>query len=132
MSNLIKIMLIGSPVIALVFWYTVMKQSQIDTQIKKADVEFEQKWNQFEADFTKDPVKKKEYEARADKSTKELEELKAEEKNKKAKADKFENEFDKQIEDFNKQKGKDFEKQFETEFDKELENFNKESGGEKK
>lgn len=115
MTNLIKIALIVSPLLTLVVWYTVMKQSQIDTEIKKADVEFSQKWDEFEADFTKDPVKKKEYQLRAEKSGQELAELKEEEKRKKEKAEKFESEFDKEIENFNKKKVEDFEKRLETE-----------------
>lgn len=124
MTNLIKVVLLASPILALVFYYTVIRQSEIKMDIKKAETEFNQRWDDFNADFEKDPVKKKEYQLRADKSAKKLEELKEEEKKKKSRADKFEDEFEKELENFNKQKGKDFEK--------ELQDFNKESGGEKK
>jgi len=104
MSNLFKIILFASPVVALVFYYVVSQQSKLDTEIKKDDVVFEEKWDEFQAEQASDPIEKKKYQERAEIARKKIEELEAKEKVKEKKAEKFEEEFEKAIEEVGKEK----------------------------
>ena len=102
MNTLFKILLISSPILALIFYYTVIKQSEINTQIKHADAQFERDFNEFSAELEKDPDAKAKYQARADESQQEIEELEPEVEQKKGKTDKFSTEFETAMDEFEK------------------------------
>jgi len=111
MNTLFKILLISSPILALIFYYTVIKQEQIDTQIKHEDARFERDFNDFSADLEKDPDEKAKYQARADEAQAEIEDLEPEVKESEGKGKKFADEFEKGMEEFEKmqqaEKGKE-------------------------
>lgn len=106
MNTLLKILLVSSPVLALILYYTILKQEQIDVEIKKEDTRFERDFNDFSADLEKDPVKKEKYQARADDAQKELEDLEPEIKKNKDKSDKFSTEFENAMDEFEKMQKK--------------------------
>ena len=105
MSNIFKILLFTSPVLAVIFFYVVSQQSKLDTEMKKDDAAFERSWNEFERDFAKTPEQKQIYNARAGEAEEKLKELEQKEKEKEKKAEKFEKDFEKTIEDFEKEQG---------------------------
>lgn len=106
MNTLFKILLVSSPILALIFYYTVLKQEQIDTQIKTEDTRFERDFNEFSADLEKDPDLKAKYQARADEAQKELEDLEPEVKKSKDKSDKFSTEFENAMDEVEKMQKK--------------------------
>ncbi len=103
MSNLFKILLFTSPILALIFYYVVSQQSKMDVEMKKEDAVFERSWDEFEADFAKTPEQKQKYADRAARAEQKLNELEQKEKEKEKKSEKFEKEFEKAIEDFEKE-----------------------------
>lgn len=105
MGGLFKVLLFTSPVLALVFFYVVSQQSKIDTEMKKDEAQFERNWSEFESDFAKSKEAKKLYADRAEAAANKILELELKEKEKEEKAAKFEKEFEKSINDFEKQKG---------------------------
>lgn len=100
MNLLFKALLIASPLIAITFYYIVLKQEQIDTQIHVEDTRFERDFNEFSSALEKDPDLKAKYQARAAEAEAELEELEPEVKKSKDKSDKFSTEFDKAMDEF--------------------------------
>lgn len=106
MSNLFKILLFTSPVLALIFFYVVSQQSKLDTEMKKEDASFERSWNEFEKDFAKTPEQKQTYDARVREAEEEIKRLKEKEAEKEKKAEKFEKDFEKAVEEFEKEQGK--------------------------
>jgi len=102
MGNLFKIILVTAPLAALLFYYVVLKQQQIDVELEKESLKFEQKWNEFDRDFvfTRDKAKS---EQRAQQAEQKLQELEKKEEEKKKKLEKFEQEFEKAIEEQGKE-----------------------------
>jgi len=103
MSALFKILLFSSPVLALIFFYVVSQQAKLDTEMEEQDLQFERAWNEFEADFVKSPVQKRKYEERGAKADEMIRELEKEKAEKKAEAERFKKDFEKAIEDFEKE-----------------------------
>ncbi len=104
MNNILKAVLFISPVIFLIFFYVVSQQSKNDVEMKKADAQFEQKWNEFDKDFTHDPAQKKVYDERAEVASKKIADLEKKEAEAQAKSDKMQQEMEKQMEDPENQK----------------------------
>jgi len=102
MNTLFKIILISSPILALIFYYTVMKQSEIDTQIKHEDTLFERDFNEFSADFEEDPDVRKKFRERAGQAEEEIEGIEDDIKESEGKSREFEVEFRKGMEEFEK------------------------------
>jgi len=106
MGNLFKILLFTSPVLALIFYYVVAQQSKLDTEMKKEDVQFEQIWNENEANFAKTNEHKQKYIERAVRAEEKLKEIEEKEKEKERKAEEFQKEFEKAIDDYEKENKK--------------------------
>ena len=103
MGGLFKILLVTAPVLALIFYYVVVKQSALDVELRKESLQFERDWNEWQMSmFGKD----KKYAERAEKAEKELMEIEKKEKEKQEKVEKFEKEFDKALDDFEKKQQK--------------------------
>lgn len=93
MSSIFKVLVVSAPVLAILFYYVVVKQGVMDAEIQKEDAKFERAWNEFEASMaTKDMAEK--YNQRAKEAEQELERLRQEEELKKKKAEDFEKEFE--------------------------------------
>ncbi len=102
MTNLFKIAIIAAPLAGLIFYYVVMQQSKLDTEIEKESLKFEQEWNEFKAEspFTTNRQKYEERAKVAEQKQKELEEKK---KQKEQKIEKFEQNFEKALEEAGKE-----------------------------
>ena len=98
MGNLFKILVVTAPLAALLFYYVVLKQQQLDIELEKESLKFEQQWQEFNRDFvfTKDKAKA---EQRAQQAEEKLKELEKKEEEKKKKLEKLESEFEKAIEE---------------------------------
>lgn len=104
MKNLFKAVLFISPLIFLIFWYVVSSQHSNDVEMKKSDAQFEQKWNEFDRDFTHDAAQKKIYQERSNAAANDIEKAKIEEEKAKKKSEKFSEQLDKAVEDKEVQK----------------------------
>ncbi len=102
MGGLFKILLFTSPVLALIFYYVVSQQNNLDVEMKKDEAAFERSWNKFEEKFAKDPEEKKYYRSLAEEADIEFKRLKEKEREKEQKSEKFERDFEKAIEEFEK------------------------------
>ncbi len=105
MSGLMKILVITAPVLALLLFYVITKQSQMDTEMKKEDARFEREWAEFNKDFSTSGDRQK-YEQRAQQAEQEFQELKKKEKEKEEKTERIEKELEKAIEEHGKDAGK--------------------------
>ncbi|MEO0282250.1 MAG: hypothetical protein ABIN05_07900 [candidate division WOR-3 bacterium] len=102
MQTLFKAILITSPIFALIFFYVVMQQGKIDTEIKKQDAIFERDWAEFQAEFK--TTDKSKYTERTRKEEEKITEYEKKEREKEEKAENFEKEFEKAIQEFEKEK----------------------------
>jgi len=100
MGNLFKILIITAPLAALVFYYVVVRQNQMDLEMEKESLKFEQEWHNFNKDFvfTKD---KQKAEQKAQQAEKKIKEIEKREEEKKKKLEKFEQDFEKALEEQN-------------------------------
>lgn len=105
MANLLKIAILAAPLAALVFYFTVLQQSKLDTEIEKESLKFEQHWNEFKAEspFTQDRQK---YQSRAEQAEQKQKELEQKKKEKEQKIEKFTSDFEKALDEVDKQQGK--------------------------
>jgi hypothetical protein len=96
MSNLIKLLIAATPVLALVFYYVVVRHNLLDIEIQKESLRFEQEWQEFNRDFvfTKDKQKAAE---RAKKAEEELKKVEEQERAKKEKLERLERELEEQL-----------------------------------
>ena len=98
MGNLLKFIILTAPLAALVFYYVVVKQNQMDIEIEKENLKFEQQWHEFNRDFVFTRDKQK-----SEQKAKEVEqkaiEIEKKEEEKKKKLEKFEQDFEKAIEE---------------------------------
>jgi hypothetical protein len=96
MSNLIKLLIATTPIMALVFYYTVVRHNLMDVEMQKENLRFEQEWNEFNRDFvfTKDKQKAAE---RARKAEEELKKIEEQERAKKEKLERLERELEEQL-----------------------------------
>jgi len=100
MGNLFKILIITAPLAALVFYYTVVKQNQMDIEMEKENLKFEQKWNEFDKDFVFNRDKQK-AEQKVQQAEQKIQEIEKKEEEKKKKLKKFEQDFEKALEEQN-------------------------------
>jgi len=100
MGNLFKILIITAPLAALVFYYVVVRQNQMDLEMEKESLKFEQEWHNFNKDFvfTKD---KQKAEQKAQQAEEKIKEIEKKEKEKRKKLEKFEQDFEKALEEQN-------------------------------
>lgn len=98
MNSILKGLLIASPLMAVVFWYVVSQQSKVDTTIQKDDLQFERTWEEFNDEFD-GTAPKADHSGRAKKAEARLAEIEKKEKLKREKAEKFESDFDKAIQE---------------------------------
>jgi len=96
MGNLFKIIVITAPFAALLFFYVVLQQQKLDTELEKESLKFERTWEEFNRDlkWTKDKSRVEERITRAEEGLKEIEE---QEEKRKKKLEEFEKEFEKAI-----------------------------------
>jgi len=106
MGNIFKILIVTAPIAALLFYYVVIKQSQIHTEVQKENARFEREWNEFNEDSLF-RANKERYRERAEEAEAELKELKEKEKMQQQKVEKFENEFEEEL----KKQNQELEKQ---------------------
>lgn len=99
MNALAKIILFSSPVLFFVLYFVISSQKSLDIQMKKDDAEFSRSWAESEAEFTKDPAKKKMYADRAKAAEFDLLELKKKEKERELKDAEFEKSMEKALKD---------------------------------
>jgi hypothetical protein len=85
----------ATPVLALVFYYTVVRHNLLDIEMQKESLKFEQEWNEFNRDFvfTKDKQRAAERASKAEEELKKVEE----QEQKKEKLERLENELEEQI-----------------------------------
>jgi hypothetical protein len=96
MNSLIKLLIATTPVMALVFYYTVVRHNLMDVEMQKESLKFEQEWNEFNRDFvfTRDKQKAAERAKRAEEELKKVEE---QERAKKEKLERLEKELEEQM-----------------------------------
>jgi hypothetical protein len=96
MSNLIKLLIAATPVLALVFYYVVVRHNLMDIEMQKESLKFEQEWNEFNRDFvfTRDKQAAAE---RARKAEEELKKIEEAERKKREKLERLEQELEQQI-----------------------------------
>jgi biopolymer transport protein ExbB/TolQ len=96
MSNLIKLLIAATPVMALVFYYVVVRHNLMDIEMQKESLKFEQEWHEFNRDFvfTKDKQKAAE---RARKAEEELKKIEEAEQKKREKLERLEQELEEQL-----------------------------------
>jgi len=96
MSNLIKLLIATTPVMALVFYYVVVRHNLMDIEMEKESLKFEQEWQEFNRNFvfTKDKQKAAE---RARKAEEELKKIEEQERTKREKLEKLERELEEQL-----------------------------------
>lgn len=101
MTNLFKIAILAAPLAALIFYYVVMQQSKLDTELEKESLKFEQEWAEFKKDspFSTD---RKKYEQRAEQAEQKQKELEKK-KQKEEKIEKFQSDFEKALEEAGKE-----------------------------
>lgn len=107
MNTLFKMALFTSPILGLVFYYVVVQQGKIDTQMQREDAEFSREWNEFNKSFAKGKEEKETYAERAAKADAKLKEMEEKEKAKERKAEKFEKDFEIAIDEFEAEKKKE-------------------------
>lgn len=116
MSALLKILMVTSPILAIVLYLVMVKMEKHDIQIEQEKIEFTQKQDKFHEDFDAflDPVKEA---ALADKRVKERQERDAKAKEEEARlqtrraendrrSDEFSNEFEKAMKELETEKTK--------------------------
>jgi hypothetical protein len=96
MSNIIKLLIAATPLVALVFYYVVVRHNLLDIEMQKETLKFEQEWHEFNRDFvfTKDKQKAAE---RAKRAEEELRKVEEQERVKKEKLEKLERELEEQL-----------------------------------
>jgi hypothetical protein len=96
MNSLIKLLIATTPIMGLIFYYTVVRHNLMDVEMQKENLRFEQEWNEFNRDFvfTKDKQKAAE---RARKAEEELKKVEEQERAKKEKLERLEKELEEQI-----------------------------------
>jgi len=96
MSNLIKLLIAATPLVALVFYYVVLRHNLMDIEMQKESLKFEQEWHEFNRDFvfTRDKQKAAE---RARKAEEELKKVEEQERAKKEKLERLERELEEQL-----------------------------------
>jgi hypothetical protein len=96
MSNIIKLLIAATPIMALVFYYVVVRHNLLDIEMQKESLKFEQEWHEFNRDFvfTRDKQKAAE---RARKAEEELRKVEEQERVKKEKLEKLERELEEQL-----------------------------------
>ena len=101
MVNILKTLILTAPLAALVFYYVTVKQNQMDIEMEKESLKFEQKWHEFDKDFvfTKDKQKAEQQAQQAEQKIKEVEKK---EEEKKKKLEKLEQDFEKALEEQDK------------------------------
>jgi len=101
MGNILKFLILTAPFAALVFYYVVVKQNQMDIEMEKESLKFEQKWYEFDKDFvfTKD---KQKAEQQAQQAEQKIQEIEKKEEEKKKKLEKLEQDFEKALEEQDK------------------------------
>ena len=101
MGNLFKILILTAPLAALVFYYVITKQNQMDIEMEKESLKFEQQWHEFNRDFifTRD---KQKAEQRAQQAEEKIKEIEKKEEEKKKKLEKLEQDFEKALEEQDK------------------------------
>ncbi|MEM4406708.1 MAG: hypothetical protein QXS68_06650 [Candidatus Methanomethylicaceae archaeon] len=103
MTNLFKVVIFTAPIAALIFYYVVVKQHQHEATSIREELEFEQQWNEMQAEFTSDPKLKAKYMERARRADQKLAEIQRKEEEKQRKADEFEKEFEQALKEADKQ-----------------------------
>jgi len=101
MGNLFKFIILTAPLAALVFYYVVVKQNQMDIEMEKENLKFEQQWHEFNRDFVFNKDKQKS-EQKAQQAEQEIQEIEKKEEEKKKKLEKFEQDFEKALEEQDK------------------------------
>ncbi|MGB9878350.1 MAG: hypothetical protein ACPLGZ_00035 [Candidatus Pelagibacter ubique] len=102
MSNILKTLIILAPVTAVILYYVVVKQTQVDEEMRRQEIQYEQEWNRFSKDFVfTNPEDRAYYEQRNKELQKEMEEIKKREQEQKEKARKFEEELEKELKNQN-------------------------------
>jgi flagellar motor protein MotB len=96
MSNIIKILIVTAPFMALLFYYVVVRHNLFDIEFQKESLKFEQAWHEFNKDFVFTRDKEKAVE-RAKKVEEELQKVEEQEKKKKEKLERLEQELEKQL-----------------------------------
>jgi CDP-glycerol glycerophosphotransferase (TagB/SpsB family) len=101
MGNLFKFLILTAPLAALVFYYVVVKQNQMDIEMEKESLKFEQQWHEFNRDFifTRD---KQKAEQQAQQAEQKIQEIEKKEEEKKKKLEKLEQDFEKALEEQDK------------------------------
>jgi len=101
MGNILKFLILTAPLAALVFYYVVVKQNQMDIEMEKESLKFEQQWHEFNRDFifTRD---KQKAEQRAQQAEEKIKEIEKKEEEKKKKLEKLEQDFEKALEEQDK------------------------------
>ena len=96
MSNLIKLLIAATPVLALMFYYTVVRHNLMDIEMQKESLKFEREWHEFNRDFvfTRDKQAAGE---RASKAGEELKKIEEAERKKREKLERLEKELEEQI-----------------------------------
>jgi len=94
MGTLFKMVLLAVPVLALVFFYVVTQQRKHETQMEYDQAKMEREWNEWQADFEKNPEAKVRYQARAEEAGQEVTRLAGEKAAKEAKSRAAEAEMD--------------------------------------
>jgi len=101
MGNILKFLILTAPLAALVFYYVITKQNQMDIEMEKESLKFEQQWHEFNRDFifTRDKQKSEQQAQQAEEKIKEVEKK---EEEKKKKLEKLEQDFEKALEEQDK------------------------------
>jgi hypothetical protein len=96
MSNLIKLLIAATPIVALVFYYVVVRHNLMDIEMQKESLKFEQEWHEFNRDFvfTRDKQRAAE---RASKAEEELKKIEEAERKKREKLERLEQELEEQL-----------------------------------
>jgi biopolymer transport protein ExbB/TolQ len=96
MSNIIKILLVTTPLAGLIFYYVVVRHNLLDIELQKEALKFEREWNEFNRDFvfTRDKQAATE---RARKAEEELKKVEEQEQRKKEKLERLEQELEQQL-----------------------------------
>jgi len=96
MSNLIKLLIAATPIVALMFYYVVVRHNLMDIEMQKESLKFEREWNEFNRDFVFTKEKQRAAE-RASKAEEELKKIEEAERKKREKLERLEQELEQQI-----------------------------------
>ena len=99
MGKLFKTLILVAPVLAIVFYYVVIKHAEQHKEIQKKEAEFSRDWNEESKAFAKTKADKAKYAKRAADADKEVQKADEEIKPHSAKVDAFGKDFDKAIKD---------------------------------